>query len=241
MIRINNLTFAYDKRNLVLDNINIEADKQKIIALLGHNGAGKTTLFKCILGLLIPQKGEVEIKIRIDHGNNHSPIISYMPDSGGFYPLLSPLDNLVFRASFYKDKKAAKEAAQYWLEKLKLNKSKVKFSGQMSHGMQKRLSFACAIINDPDIILLDEPTNGLDPLSIDILINLIREINKEDTTILINTHDLNLVREACHKIIILQEGIIIDEKKVKDIEKNFREYYLEMVEEYNQKAGVIYD
>jgi len=236
MIKINKLTFAYSEKNEVLKNISFETEKQKVTALLGHNGAGKTTLFKCILGLLKPKSGSVEITLS-EKGNCNEKIISYLPDSGGLYPFLSPLENLVFRASFYNNYSEAEQLAQFWLEKLKLNKSKVKYAGNLSHGMKKRLSFACALINNPNILLLDEPTNGLDPESIDTITNLISEVNKEDTTIIINTHDLNLVKESCYKIIILQDGSVIGEKKVKDIEENLKEYYLEMVDGYNNKTG----
>ncbi len=236
MIKINNLIFAYNKKSLVLNDINLDIKKQKITAILGHNGAGKTTLFKCILGLIKPQSGFIEIDSSRKDGELSATSISYMPDSGGFYPLLSPLDNLLFRASFYYKQIEAKQSAEIWLEKLKLNKLNLKFSGQLSHGMQKRLSLACALINNPNIILLDEPTNGLDPESIDLIIKIIEELEKEDTTILINTHDLNLVRESCYKIIFLQDGTVIGENIVKEIENNIKEYYLKMVEGY--KSGV---
>jgi ABC-type multidrug transport system ATPase subunit len=214
----------------------LEIKKQKVTALLGHNGAGKTTLFKCILGLIKPQSGFIEIDSNRKGGELLATNISYMPDSGGFYPLLSPFDNLLFRASFYYKQIEAKQSAAIWLEKLKINKLNVKLAGQLSHGLQKRLSLACALINNPNIILLDEPTNGLDPESIDLIIKIIGELEKEDTTILINTHDLNLVRELCYKIIFLQDGTVIGENIVKEIEKNIKEYYLKMVEGY--KSGV---
>ncbi|MDD2370952.1 MAG: ABC transporter ATP-binding protein [Firmicutes bacterium] len=233
MIKVNDLSFAYDDKNEVLKNISLNIDSQKVTAILGHNGAGKTTLFKCITGLLKPQSGSIEIKLNSNEESCLEKYISYMPDTGGLYPLLSPMENLIFRASFYQNNNEAKESAMYWLDKARLNKSVVRFSGNLSHGIQKRLSFACALINSPKIILLDEPTNGLDPESIDIISNIINEKNKQDTTILINTHDLNLVREVCDKVFFLQNGKVIGENKVSEIEKNLKEYYLKKVGAFN--------
>jgi ABC-type multidrug transport system ATPase subunit len=237
MIKVKNLTFAYDKKRLVFNNLNLKIESRKITAILGHNGAGKTTIFKCILGLIKPRIGSVELK---EDERLLKTNISYMPDSGGFYPLLSPYDNLLFRASFYNKTTEAKQLASYWVDKLILNRSKVKLAGQLSHGMQKRLSFACALINNPNIILLDEPTNGLDPESTDIIIKILGDLKKEDNTILINTHDLNLVRETCNKILFLQDGVIIDKKNVNEINDNLKDYYLNMVSNYVSNIGANY-
>lgn len=236
MIKVKNIEFAYNKKKLILKDINLEAMKREITAIIGHNGAGKTTIFKCILDLNKPLIGSVEFYNHKEDERLFKTNISYMPDSGGFYPLLSPYDNLLFRASFYNKKNEAKKAASFWLEKLKLNKSMAKLAGQLSHGMQKRLSFACALINNPNILLLDEPTNGLDPESNDIMMKILGELKKEDNTILINTHDLNLVREICNQILFLQDGVIIDKKNVNEINDNLKDYYLEMVSNYASKV-----
>lgn len=240
MIKVTDLTLSYDKKKVVLNNISLEIESRRVTAILGHNGAGKTTLFKCILGLIKPQSGLIEIYNNKKDEKLFETNISYMADSGGFYPLLSPFDNLLFRASFYNKTTEAKQLASYWVDKLILNTSKVKLAGQLSHGMQKRLSFACALINNPNIILLDEPTNGLDPESTDIIIRIIGELKKEDNTLLINTHDLNLVRETCNKIIFLQDGVIIDKKNVIEINDNLKDYYLDIVLNHISKLGANY-
>lgn len=240
MIKLNNIGFTYNKRNLIFKDMSLEVKRGEVTAVIGHNGAGKTTLFKCILGLIKPQSGSIEIYNNRKDEKLFETNISYMPDKGGFYPLLSPYDNLLFRASFYNKTTEAKQLASYWLDKLILNKSNVKLAGQLSHGMQKRLSFACALINYPNIILLDEPTNGLDPESKDIIIRIIGELKIQDNTVLINTHDLNLVRETCNKIIFLQDGVIIDKKNVIEIKDNLKDYYLDMVSNHNSKIGVNY-
>jgi ABC-type multidrug transport system ATPase subunit len=240
MIKLNNIGFTYNKRNLIFKDMSLEVKRGEVTAVIGHNGAGKTTLFKCILGLIKPQSGSIEIYNNRQDEKIFETNISYMPDTGGFYPLLSPYDNLLFRASFYNKTTEAKQLASYWLDKLILNKSNVKLAGQLSHGMQKRLSFACALINYPNIILLDEPTNGLDPESKDIIIRIIGELKIQDNTVLINTHDLNLVRETCNKIIFLQDGVIIDKKSVIEIKDNLKDYYLDMVSNHNSKIGVNY-
>lgn len=242
MIKLNNIGFTYNKRNLIFKDMSLEAKRGEVTAVIGHNGAGKTTLFKCILGLIKPQSGSIEIydENYKEDDQSFDSNISYMPDTGGFYPLLSPYDNLLFRASFYNKGTEAKQLTSYWIDKLILNKSNVKLAGQLSHGMQKRLSFACALINNPNIILLDEPTNGLDPESTDIIIRIIGELKKQDNTILINTHDLNLVRETCNKIIFLQDGVIIDKKNVIEINDNLKNYYLDMVSNYDSKIGENY-
>lgn len=236
MIKIKNLTFSYNDNILVLNDISLKIDKQETTALLGHNGAGKTTLFKCILGILSPDSGSVEISIE-NRDACAEKIISYMPESGGFYPLISPMENLVFRSRFYKSNIKSLELSKYWLEKLEINESKVKLAGNLSQGMQKRLSIACALINNPDILLLDEPTNGLDPESKDMIIDLIKETNEKDTTVVISTHDLNLASKLCNKLLLLKNGLLIKEENVKNIAGTIHDYYFETLKENNDKFG----
>lgn len=216
MIKIRNLNFSYSKKQQVLYNIKMDIEDKGIVGILGHNGAGKTTFLKCIAGLLNHYSGNITKDEKIQ--------ISYMPDSNGFYPLLTPLQNLEFRSSLnFKDKSKTNQIAKYWLDKLKLEN--ISKAGTLSQGMQKRLSLACTLVGDTKIILLDEPTNGLDPISMDTVIRVLKELENSGKMILINTHDLNLVKEICYKVFVLQKGKLIKEDLVSDIKDNLREYY----------------
>ena len=236
MIEINNLSFSYDNQKKALENINIKTAERTITAILGHDGAGKTTLLKCIMGLLKPSHGLIKVDNMFNDMLPYDEYISYLPDKGGFYSLLTPWQNLIFRGSQHnKNKKEVKELASDYLHKLELNNKKNKISGMLSKGMQRRLALACTLINQPKILILDEPTNGIDQVRSEIIISMLKELKHKCNSILINTHDLVLVGAVCDSIIVLNKGKLIEEKKVEDIGMNLRKYYLDVVDSYKEE------
>ena len=205
MIKYNNMSYSYTKSKIVLNNIDFTINKGDIHGLLGHNGAGKSTLFKLTLGLLKPISGEIILNL-----GNKKTNISYMPEVGGIYEKLTARQNLEFRArSCHTPKEKMQVMIENILNKLKLINRADEPVSLWSNGMKKRLSLACAIISNPDIILLDEPTNGIDPESLLILIDVLKEINKNGSTIVIISHNLDFIQKITSKISILQHGKLI--------------------------------
>jgi ABC-2 type transport system ATP-binding protein len=223
ILDIKNITKNYGKK-VVLDNVFMKLEKGEIIGIVGPNGAGKTTLMKIIVGLIKEYKGEIyfnKTKIRV----------GAMIESPKFYNNLSGLDNLKYFSYFIE--KIPKEKILDIVDKIGLKndiKRKVK---TYSMGMKQRLGIALTLINDPDILILDEPLNGLDPKGVHEIRNYLMELNNTDnTTILVSSHILSEIEKVSNKVLFIKNGVIVDE--VKDLNKkniNLEERFLKIMED----------
>jgi len=216
-----------------IKNINLTVYKGEVFGLLGLNGAGKTTLMKTILGLLQPTSGT--LKIFGDSINNIKirQRIGYMPELPYFPKYLKAYEIMEYFADIF-DIENKKERILKTLEIVGLKGSEYKRIKSFSKGMQSRLGMAQALINDPDILFLDEPMSGLDPLGYkemrDVLINL----NKHGKTIFFNSHILSEVEKICDRVAVMHRGELKDVKKVKQIMQKYKsmeDYFIHNVKE----------
>jgi ABC-2 type transport system ATP-binding protein len=202
VIEIENIQYSYDRKNMVLMNFSLKIKRGSILAILGHNGAGKTTLLRLLGKLIQPHKGSIQWNL----ASNEK--IGYMPEGLGLYPRISGYENMKLQfLSTYK--KPDKELILYILNKIDLGAHIRKLTGYYSTGMKRRLSLACTLVTMPGLLLMDEPFLGIDPVSQKIMIDLIREYKKEYSTIIITTHDLNLIKNICDSFVILQNGNVV--------------------------------
>ena len=227
MIEMSNVSFAYNKNIDVISNMNLVVHRGDILGISGHNGAGKTTLMKLMMNILKPKTGKIMIDSELK--------IGYVPDEAGIYQELSAYQNLKFRLDIMHQK--VEDDKIYELLK-RLDLSSRFFDKQVkdwSHGMKKRLALAGSFIIEPDIIFLDEPTNGLDPESLAIIVELLQEESKKGVTIVLITHDLKFVDTICNRYIILQEGHLLIENE--DQTTKLEEIYLQRTKN-NEKFSV---
>lgn len=217
MITYKNISFQYSKNNDVINNLNLHVKERDIHGILGHNGAGKTTLFRLTLGLLKPQKGKILL------GTND---ISYMPTDNGLYEKLTAFQNIEFRAKIFKvSPDVFNTEANLLLKQLHIFKRSNESVLKWSTGMKKRLALACALIANPKILILDEPTNGIDPESLNIVVNMLKKINQNGVTILLSSQDLNFISKACNYISIIQNGNLVYENSI-NVNTNIESIYL---------------
>lgn len=220
VLKINNVTKAYGKQT-VLNNINLDLEEGEIMGLIGPNGAGKTTLMKIITKLIKKYDGEVYIEgenIK-SHKKHDTKQIGCVIETPGFYPDLTGYENLLFFAeiSGLKDKREIEDIVEKLGIKNYINKKVKKYS----LGMKQRLGVAQAVLSYPPILILDEPTNGLDPSIIPQLRNFINHIAKEkNTAVLISSHILSEIELMCDKVAFIQEGKIIKVESLKKDEKD---------------------
>jgi len=183
----------------ILRRISLEALAGESVALLGHNGAGKTTLIKTIAGLINPEVGVVSTE----------GIVGYVPDEKGFYSCMTLQDNVTFRARLAGlPKGEAADEVDRLLEQFGLIACREQAASSLSQGMAKRLAICCALAMRPDIILLDEPMNGLDPIANEKMGDAIRSWAQEGKTVLVSSHDLHSVVCSCDKAYILNKGVV---------------------------------
>ena len=197
---VKNLSFAYKKDN-VIENFSYTFSNKRIYSIVGHNGAGKTTLIRLLLGILKQKKGEI-----IWDGK---PRISYVPDLGGLFGFLTIKENIEIFSKLNRNPKVT--TSQYIDKSIKdwgLYEKRNSKVNTLSMGQKQRLSLIIAGVNDPDIIFLDEPSNNIDIVSQDMLTQFLTDFRNRGKTIIMATHDINLIEKVCDEVIILENGII---------------------------------
>ena len=237
IIEVKNLNKIYDKIIAVKD-LTFEINKGKIIGLLGPNGCGKTTTIAMILGLLKPTSGEVIIKGKniekerinlLEKMNFISPYVE-LPKK------LTVEENLKVYADLY-GVTNTNEKIYELVNELRLNKFLKKKTGELSSGQKNRISLAKALINDPEILLLDEPTASLDPETGDFVRSFIEHYSsKTNVTILLASHNMNEVERLCDSVMMMKDGSIVDTGKSQELisrhgRKNLEEVFLKIVRE----------
>ncbi len=210
MIKTENLTKTYDGVNAV-DGLDLSVGKGEVYGFIGPNGAGKTTTIGMMVGLIEPSAGKCFVR-DVDVTRNPleaKRITGYLPDGVGFYGNLTARQNLKYFSRFYAMKDADADRRIGWLlEYVGLGKVE-KTVGSYSRGMKQRLGLAQALLNDPEVIFLDEPTNGLDPQGVVQFRNIIKDISKQGKTIFFSSHILEEVRHVCNTIGIISKGKLI--------------------------------
>ncbi len=199
MIKVENLYFYYEKKNIILKNLNFSFMQGKVYLIIGNNGAGKTTFIRILLGILKPSSGRVVIADNL--------VISYLPDCNGIYEDLTILDNIKFRLSLYKihfDEKI--NLYKSLLKKYNLTDQENHKVSELSLGMKKKVALIAALLIDADIFILDEPTGGVDLDSRGEIINMLNEFKKNNKLIICITHEKELIKNLDAEIITLKNG-----------------------------------
>ena len=218
MISVKNLTKYYDDFQ-ALKGISFEIKSGEIVGILGPNGAGKSTTLRILTSYLSPTSGDAIIdgKSILDKDIEIKKIIGYLPESAPLYNDMCVFDYLVYMADIQElDRNKLSERLNYVVEACSLKDVISKPIGELSKGYKQRVGFAGAIIHDPKILILDEPTNGLDPNQIVEIRELIKELGKEKT-VLISTHILSEVEATCSRAIIINKGTIIADNDPKHL------------------------
>ena len=214
-ITVNSVSKSY-KSQKVLNNISFSADKGQIIGFLGPNGAGKSTMMKILTGFIKPDEGAVFID-DIDVLKNSiaaQKVIGYLPEHNPLYAEMYVREYLQFQAAIYK---VAKSQIEDCIGKVGLTLEANKKIHQLSKGYQQRVGIAAAILHNPKILILDEPTTGLDPNQIIEIRALIQELGK-NKTVLFSTHIMQEVEAVCDRVIIIKKGEILVDKKLEELQ-----------------------
>lgn len=235
VIETKGLTKEYNRKRSVSD-LNLHIKKGRIYGLLGRNGAGKTTTMKMILNLIDSSAGEVIVfgKSMKKYNKEILPRIGCLIESPGFYPNLTGTENLKIFAELrgIPKRNAIKESLE--LVGLKYNDKKL-FS-QYSMGMKQRLAIALAVMHDPEILILDEPINGLDPIGIAEVRTFIRKLcTEKGKTILISSHILSEIELIADDIGIIDNGVLLEEESLEEL-KNMNKKYIKLVAHNDSKA-----
>jgi ABC-2 type transport system ATP-binding protein len=228
-LKVDRLTKQY-KNKIAVDRISFSLQKG-VTGLLGANGAGKTTLMRMISGILTPTGGDISYDGIDVSDEKFRNILGYLPQDFGYYPEFTGADFLMyFSALKGLSKKDARVRTEELLEIVSLSDVAKKKIKTYSGGMKQRLGIAQALINRPEVLILDEPTAGLDPKERVKFRNVIEEIGK-DNIVLLSTHIVSDIEHIADRIIMMKSGQIIWNGKISDIQTDLEEFYLQKYEE----------
>jgi ABC-2 type transport system ATP-binding protein len=223
MLQVENVTKSYDGR-AVVDRVSFEVQPGEVFALLGPNGAGKTTLIRMITDILRPDSGAIRFAGRgVDLEARHA--FAYLPEERGLYRRTRVVDVL----SYYGEltglaPRAARESARALLERVELEEWTDKQVQALSKGMQQKVQLCTALIGTPQLLILDEPFTGLDPLNVQLFEEILRERRAAGTTVLLSTHQMNKVEEICDRALMINRGRMVLYGAVRDIRRRYSDH-----------------
>lgn len=207
-IELQNITKSF-KNHKAVDELSLAVPKGSIYGFIGPNGAGKTTTIRMIMNILYPDSGVIKL-LGSEHLGTRLDRVGYLPEERGLYKKMKVKEILKFHAEL-KNGKDINNRINYWLERLDLSEWAGKKVETLSKGMSQKLQFIATIIDKPEIIILDEPFAGLDPVNADILKTAILELQSEGSTVIFSTHDMSVAEKMCDYIFMIFKG-----KKVLD-------------------------
>lgn len=214
-----------------VDRVSFSVPEACIYGLLGPNGAGKTTTIRMITGITHPDSGD--IFIRGKRVNNTIPQeIGYMPEERGLYKKMTVWDHLMYLAQLKgMPEKKAREELRYWIERLEMKSWYTKKVEELSKGMTQKAQFIATVIHKPEILILDEPFSGLDPISTNMIKDEISRLQSLGTTIIFSTHRMEQVEEICERMVLINKGQNVLEGNVEEIRKSNRKHLFRLISE----------
>jgi ABC-2 type transport system ATP-binding protein len=219
MIKVEDLTRSYGDFKAV-DGVSFEIQHGEVVGLLGHNGAGKTTIMKVLPGFLEPSGGQVTLEGRdlAEQRRTAQHLIGYLPENCPVYPEMTVIDFLEYQAGMHGIPKERRLAAiRNVIARTELESKAADLIGTLSRGYRQRVGVAQAILHEPSILILDEPTNGLDPTQIQHMRSLVRELAR-NAIVLISTHILQEVEATCDRVLIIRNGRLALDARLNELD-----------------------
>ena len=240
-LKVENVSKYFDNK-LVVDNISFEINEPGVFGLLGTNGAGKTTTIRMILGIIKKDKGEITWNGKaVDRKNVN---FGYLPEERGIYPKSKIFDQLLYFAELKGMKvQEASEEIKDWMERLKIDEYQNMTAEKLSKGNQQKVQFITAILNNPELIVLDEPFSGLDPVNTELLKEVIIELVKKGKYIIMSSHQMTSIEEFCKDVVIINKGKTVLKGNLKEIKNSYHANRLEInadkdITSYINEAGM---
>lgn len=239
MLEIDDLHKRYDDV-VALDGCSFSVQPGRMVGFLGPNGAGKTTTMRTVFGLLRPDSGQVRWNgAEIDESTRQR--FGYMPEQRGLYPRMRVHEQLVYLGRLHGMTKGdAATSAERWLRDLGLADRMEDNLETLSHGNQQRVQLAAALVHDPDLLILDEPFNGLDPIGAETMANVLRDRAAAGAAVVFSSHQLDVVEDLCEDVAIIHQGRIVLQGNVHDLKVRSDRRVLELMLPEDQ-LGVVAD
>jgi len=241
-LKLENVSKSFANK-LAVDRVSFTLEKPGVFGLLGTNGAGKTTTIRMLLGIINKDSGEITWD---NHPVDRKTVnFGYLPEERGVYPKTKIFDQLMYFAELKgMDKVAATKSIQEWAKKLKVEEYLDMLAEKLSKGNQQKIQFMTAVIHDPDLVVLDEPFSGLDPVNTELIRDLIVELVNRGKYIIMSAHQMATIEEFCENILILNRGKTVLQGNLDNIKASYPANRLKInvhvdIKEYLQKYHLI--
>jgi ABC-2 type transport system ATP-binding protein len=219
-IELNNVRKSYDNF-VAVDDLSFYIEPGAVYGLLGPNGAGKTSTIRMMIGITIPDSGRIQMFGR-PFERKSLQRVGYLPEERGLYKKMKVLEQLIFLGQLHGlGAAAARQTAIAWSEKLEISGWLQKKVEELSKGMQQKIQFIATLLHDPDLIIMDEPFGGLDPVNASLLKNVILEMKQKGKTILFSTHRMDQVEKLCDSICLINRGKSVLQGDLKQIKARY--------------------
>ena len=221
VVRLSGATKAFGKHTAV-SGFDLQIPRGSIYGLLGPNGSGKTTTIRMIMGILLPDRGDVELfGGKPDFGRRSR--VGYLPEERGVYEKMKVVDQLVFLGEIRGlARRVVRPRAMKWLERLGLGEWASKKVQDLSKGMQQKVQFIGTVLHEPELLILDEPFSGLDPINQDVLESIVREEKEKGTTILFSTHLMEQAERLCERVCLISRAEKVLDGDLKELKRRER-------------------
>ena len=228
MLKVDNVTKYYGE-NLAVDNLSFEVNNGEIFGLLGVNGAGKTTTFRMIIGLLEMSSGSITLDDQpINYSNTNQ--IGFLTEERSLLTKLTVKEQVIMYGILKGMKeKEILEKLDYWLERFHIKEYRERKIKELSKGNQQKIQFITAIINEPKLLILDEPFTGLDPINVALFVEVMKEFKEKGSIIIFSSHRMEHVEMFCDNLVILVKGKSVLQGNIKEIKKEYRKKNIHII------------
>lgn len=230
-LKVQNVSKSFGEK-IAVDNISFEMEKPGVFGLLGTNGAGKSTTIRMILGIIKKEKGNItwnDKEVERKYVN-----FGYLPEERGIYPKIKICDQLMYLAKLKgMNKKDAAQAMDFWLKRLDVEEYRNLTAEKLSKGNQQKIQFITSVIHNPELLVIDEPFSGLDPINTELLKSAILELVEKGTYIIMSSHQMSSIEEFCRDILILNKGKTVLKGNLKDIKESYKANKIELITKEN--------
>ncbi len=218
MLKIDNISKSYFRKPAI-ESISLTVNKGEIFGLLGPNGAGKTTLIRVINQIIEPDTGSIRINGDI-MTQKHLANIGYLPEERGLYKTMTVENHALFLGQLRGlSKSDVQKKLDYWLEKFQISDWRKKRIEELSKGMAQKVQFICTVLHEPDLLILDEPYSGFDPVNVELIKQELIEMRAKGKTIILSTHNMKSVEEVCDRVALIHNAKKLVEGKVSDLQE----------------------
>ena len=220
IVKLEHVRKAYDTKVAVAD-LSFTIEPGSMFGLLGPNGSGKTSSIRMMIGITVPDSGVVNL-FGEPFKRDHLKRVGYLPEERGLYKKMKVMDQLIFLGQIHGlDATTASKRAHVWCEKMEITEAIPKKTEELSKGMQQKIQFIAALLHEPDLVIMDEPFSGLDPVNAALLMDTLVDLRKQGKTILFSTHRMDQVEKICDAIALISRGHLVLSGGMREVKSRY--------------------